>query len=450
MTEGRALVVGFGITGVAVARQLLRHQWDVTVVDDRPGPAAKATAADLGLELVEGPSDAILTGLVRRADVVLPGPGVRVSHPVHAIAGRHGVPEWTELELAARWDRRPVVAITGTNGKTTVTAMVTAMLVAAGRRAVTAGNDAVPLVDALDDDGAAEMFVVEASSFRLQYIDEFRPVVGTWLNFAEDHLDWHPTMSHYAAAKARIWENQGPDEVAVANAEDDEVLRHADGVASQLVTFGLHAGDYHVEGSLEDGRLVSPDGALITPVSSLSRRMPHDLANVLAATATALGAGGTVDACAEVARGFQGLPHRVQLVGDSGGVRFYDDSKATTPASVLAALGGFDSVVLIAGGRNKGLDLGILRRAARRLRAVVAIGEAAPDVAAALGGVASVMSATSMDEAVVIAIEHAEPGDVVLLSPGCASYDWYSSYGERGDDFRRAVGAATRPAGDSR
>ena len=432
-------MVGFGITGVAVARQLVRHGWDVTVADDHPSAEAKATAADLGLELVEAPSESTLDALVARTNVVLPGPGVRASHPVHSIAERHAIPEWTELELAARWDDRPVVAITGTNGKTTVTAMVTAMLVRAGRRAVTAGNDAVPLVDAVDDDGAAELFVVEASSFRLQYIETFRPSVGTWLNLAEDHLDWHRTMSHYAAAKARLWENQGPEDVAVANAEDEEVMRPARHVSSRLVTFGMTKGDYHVE----DGRLVSARDGVIMSVGSLARSLPHDVTNVLAATATALGAGGTVDACTEVARSFAGLPHRVQLVGDSGGVRFYDDSKATTPASVLAALRGFESVVLIAGGRNKGLDLGILRGAADRLRAVVAIGEAADDVAAVFEGTAPVTTAASMDEAVGCAIDRAHAGDVVLLSPGCASYDWYSSYGERGDDFSRAVAAAT-------
>jgi UDP-N-acetylmuramoylalanine--D-glutamate ligase len=438
LTAERALVVGLGITGEAVARQLLRHRWDVTVVDDRGGPDARSRAIDLGVELVVGPSAADFEKLVANVDVVCPGPGVPAAHTVHAVCAALGKPEWTELELAARWDERPVVAITGTNGKTTVTAMVTQMLVQSGRRAVTAGNDATPLVDALDDGGAAELFVVEASSFRLQYIETFRPIVGTWLNFAEDHLDWHPDMAHYAAAKARIWENQRGGDVAVANAEDDEVMRRARGVASRLVTFGLARGDFHVARD----HVVAADGVPIAAIGELARPLPHDVANLLAAAATAIAAGATIDACAHVARSFQGLPHRMQLVGDSGGVRFYDDSKATTPASVLAALAGLPSVVLIAGGRNKGLDLGVLRAAGHHLRAVVAIGEAAGAVDAALSSVATVTRAASMDEAVEVSIALARPGDAVLLSPGCASYDWYGSYAERGDDFARAVTAA--------
>lgn len=438
MTEGAALVVGVGITGQAVVRQLLRHGWEVSAVDDSPAGEARAVIAALGVDLVAAPSPGDLEAAVSRADVVLPGPGVRPSHPLHAMAARHGKPVWTELELAARWDDRPVVAITGTNGKTTVTAMVTEMLVAAGRRAVTAGNDATPLVDALDDGGQAEVFVVEASSFRLQYIERFRPVVGTWLNLAEDHLDWHPTMAHYAAAKARLWENQRPDDLAVANAEDEAVVAHTHRLSSRLVTFGHSTGDFCVRG----GNLVTGEGETIVAVDELARSLPHDVANVLAAVATAMGADGTIDACAGVARTFPGLPHRVELVGDSGGVRFFDDSKATTPASVLAAVSGFPSVVLIAGGRNKGLDMGVLRQAGDRLRAVVAIGEAALDVAAALDGVAPVTTAWSMDDAVAQALDVARAGDAVLLSPGCASYDWYRSYGERGDDFRRAVLAA--------
>lgn len=440
MSEGTALVVGVGVTGTAVIRQLIRHGWDVIAVDDNPSSAVRETAAGLGVDLVVAPGTVELESAVRRAHVVLPSPGVRASHPIHTLAQVHDKPLWTELELAARWDRRPVVAITGTNGKTTVTAIVTEMLLAAGRRAVTAGNDATPLVDALDDDGAAEVFVVEASSFRLQYIEEFRPIVGTWLNFAEDHLDWHPTMEHYAAAKARVWENQNGDDLAVANFDDPVVMAHTRGIPGRLVTFGT-GGDYRVE----DGALRTSEGMPIAAVDELPRALPHDITNLLAAAATALGAGATVEGCRSVARSFQGLPHRVQLVGDSGGVRFYDDSKATTPASVLAALEGFPSVVLIAGGRNKGLDLGVLRKAAGRMRAVVAIGEAAADVEAALGDVAAVATATSMDDAVARALGFAETGDAVLLSPGCASYDWYRSYSERGDDFRRAVVAAIDP-----
>src|SRR5205823_12141918 len=194
--------------------------------------------------------------------------------------------------------------------------------------------------------------------------------------------------------------------------------------------------DYRVEG----GVLRTADGTEIIDVASLPRSLPHDISNALAASAAALAAGADLDGVRAALRDWEGFPHRVALVGDAGGVQWYDDSKATNPHAALAALRGFGSVVLIAGGRNKGLDLSVLAEAADRVRAVVAIGEAAPDVEKAFAGVRPVTVAASMDDAVRAAAAYAQPGDAVLLSPGCASFDWYHSYGERGDDFARAVG----------
>jgi len=202
----------------------------------------------------------------------------------------------------------------------------------------------------------------------------------------------------------------------------------------EVVTFGRD-GDYRVDG----GGLRTPTGEIIADVETLPRRLPHDIDNGLAASAAAIAAGAGIADCRSVLESFQGLPHRVTLIGDSGGVKFYDDSKATTPASVVAALQGFESVVLIAGGRNKGLDLGVLAKEANRIRAVVAIGDAAGEVEAAFTGHRPVTVASTMDGAVAAAVAVAEPGDAVLLSPGCASFDWYSSYAERGEDFIRAV-----------
>jgi UDP-N-acetylmuramoylalanine--D-glutamate ligase len=340
---------------------------------------------------------------------------------------------WTEFELAAQWSDVPIVAITGTDGKTTVTTLVERMLTASGLRTAAVGNNETPLVDVLDD--GLDVIVVEASSFRLQFIETFRPAVGVWLNLAPDHLDWHGSMEHYGAAKARIWENQTPDDLAVANADDDEVMRYVRKAHSRLETFGISGGDWHVQGN----RLLQPDGEVLITTNELWRSLPHDLSNVLAASAAALGGGATLDGVRDALRAFRGLPHRVSLVGDHGGVQWYDDSKATGPNAVRAAVRAFDSVVLIAGGRNKGVDLGALADEIDRIRAVVAIGESAADVEAVFTGRRPVVTATSMDDAVARAAELAERGDAVLLSPGCASFDWYSSYAERGDDFARAV-----------
>jgi UDP-N-acetylmuramoylalanine--D-glutamate ligase len=450
----RALVVGLGVTGAAVARALLAHGHDVLAADDAPGPSARAAADDLGLDLAESPDADELAALVAAAEAVLPAPGLPARHPAFALARAAGVPILSEFDLASWWDDRPLLAITGTDGKTTVTTLVRDMLVASGLAAVAVGNTPVPLVAAIADP-AADVFVVEASSFRLEHSRRFAPAVGTWLNFAPDHLDSHPDLASYEAAKAGIWRDQSADQVAVGNADDPVVARHLSGARARHVTFGMAAdADFRLAGgATRAGRLTGSMGGQghggdveIARVEDLGRALPHDIANGLAAAATALAGGASVEGVRRGLLEFRGLPHRVALVGEAGGVRFYDDSKATTPHAAATAIAGFESVVLIAGGRNKGLDLRMLAEPADSIRAVVAIGEAAPEVAAAFTGVRPVTRAGSMDEAVRAAAEVARPGDAVLLSPGCASFDWYGSYGERGDDFARAVREVT---GDS-
>jgi UDP-N-acetylmuramoylalanine--D-glutamate ligase len=431
-----ALVVGLGLSGAAAARAFARRGHTVVVVDDDPGDAAGQRAQELGrlgVEFVARPDQDALEQLVASAGLVVPSPGVPPRHPVFALARVAGASVVGEVELASRWTHRPLVAITGTNGKTTVTGLVTDMLVASGTAAVAAGNIGLPLLEAVENE--ADVFVVEVSSFQLELTESFHPSVAVWLNLAPDHLDWHPDLDAYGRAKARIWANQTSDDTAVVNAEDPSVMAWAAGAPSRLVTFGVGGGGYHVDG----GALLTPDGTEIAAVADLSRSLPHDLSNALAAAAAALAAGASLDGVRGALTEWRGFPHRVTLVGESGGVRWYDDSKATNPHAALAALRGFDSVVLIAGGRNKGVALSSLAEGADRVRAVVAIGEAGPEVEAAFSGVRPVTVASSMSAAVRAAADAAQPGDSVLLSPGCASFDWYRSYAERGDDFRRAV-----------
>ncbi len=435
----RALVVGLGATNRAVAAALVARGHQVTATDDHPTDQTREAAGAIGVTLVEAPDESALRRLVAELrdgrGLVVPSPGLPDRHPVFAVAGELGVPTVTELDLAAAWDDRPVVAITGTNGKTTVTTMVTAMLQAAGIRCVDAGNNDLPLVSAIDDP-EPEWFVVEASSFRLGRTHGWAPRVGTWLNLAPDHLDVHATHADYEAAKARIWQSQRTTDVAVGNLDDPVVARHLAVAPGRAVGYSLddRSAPYHLDGDL----LVGPDGALVV-VDELPRSLTHDRSNALAAAATAEAAGCPRDAVVEVLRRFGPLPHRVAPVGTIGGVTFYDDSKATVPHATIAAVRGFDSVVLIAGGRNKGLDLGTLAEAAPHVRAVVAIGDAAPEVAAAFDGLRPVEVATSMPEAVATARRLAQPGDAVLLSPACASFDWYPNYAARGDDFAAAV-----------
>ncbi|MFN8017889.1 MAG: UDP-N-acetylmuramoyl-L-alanine--D-glutamate ligase [Acidimicrobiales bacterium] len=445
LVPSRALVLGFGITGRAVARALVARGSAVDITDDSAGERGPALAADLGAAWVEPPADAAgWEALVAAHDGVLPSPGVPERHPIFAAAAATGVPVRSEFDLAAAWDDRPVAMITGTDGKTTVTMLVTEMLVASGLRAVPAGNVEVPLVEAIDD-RSIDVFVVEASSFRLTFASGHVPAVATWLNFAPDHQDVHLDLAGYEAAKARIWANHEVGGLAIANAEDAVVRRWAP-PGDRTQTFAVEAdADWHVA----DGRLVGPEGLELVAVDELTRSLPHDQANALAAAATALAVGATVDGVRAALRSFRSLPHRVELVGQSGGVSWYDDSKATAPHATVAALRGVDAAVLIAGGRSQqGLDLGELAPIAPHLRAVVAIGDAAEEVRAVFAGQVPTTTATSMDEAVAQAAAAAQPGDAVVLSPACASFDWYRSYGERGDDFQRAVRAHLALAGE--
>ena len=435
----KALVLGLGVTGGAVARALAAHGDEPVLADDAPGPGARAVADELGRPLAAAPDGDELAALLSGVDAVLPAPGVPAHHRVFGMARAAGVPVLSEFDLAARWDDRPLLAVTGTDGKTTVVMLVRDMLVASGLAAVAVGNTPVPLVAAIDDP-STDVFVVEASSFRLEHSQRFAPAVGTWLNFAPDHLDSHADIAAYEAAKARIWRDQSAEQVAVGNADDPVVARHLASARARQGRFSRRGeGDFRRDG----GRLVGPGDVELARVAELPRALPHDVANGLAAAATALAGGASVEGVRRGLLEFSGLPHRVTLVGEAGGVRFYDDSKATTPHAAGAAIRGFSSVVLIAGGRNKGLDLGDLTEEAAPIRSVVAIGEAAPEVAAAFAGIRPVVRAGSMDDAVRAAVDAARSGDAVLLSPGCASFDWYESYAERGDDFARAVREVT-------
>ena len=443
----RVLVVGFGVTGRAVTEALARRGSQVIVIDDDPDRALPDDA-DRGVTGESNPSPARLAELLEWVSVVVPSPGVPDDHPVFAAAQRALVPVISEFDLARRWDDRPIVAVTGTDGKTTVTTLITAMLVAGGRSAVACGNTETPLVVALDDP-TTDVFVVEASSFRLAHSQRFTPTIALWLNFAPDHLDAHESLAAYEQAKARIWSDLDPlAGVAIANAVDPVVMAHRP-ANRRTLTFGP-AGT-GADATISDGALVMPDGEVLVAIAELPRHHPHDLLNALAAACAAQEMGVDRAAIRSVLVEFTGLAHRVEPVLERDGVLWVDDSKATTPNATRAAVGGFDSVVLIAGGRNKGLDLTALADLVPPVRAVVAIGEAAAEIEQVMGVQVPVRRVgTSMSDAVAAAMSIAQPGDTVLLSPACASFDWYRSYAERGDDFKASVREMTVPISGGR
>jgi UDP-N-acetylmuramoylalanine--D-glutamate ligase len=316
--------------------------------------------------------------------------------------------------------------------------MAAAMLSASGRSAAAVGNTETPWVESLDE--AHDCFAVECSSFRLHFTRDFRAEAATWLNLAPDHLDWHRDLDSYRASKARIWAAARPSDVVVAPSRDASIVDSARASGARLVTFGLESGDYRIVG----GALTGPSGRIID-VGQLSRALPHDLTNALAASALVIESGmGTVEGVANALSRYHHAPHRIQFVAEVDGVAYYNDSKATSPHAAQAALGSFERIVLIAGGKNKGLDLSSMSAQPHRMHAVVAIGHSAAAIEAAFDGVCRVERAESMADAVDTARKLAVPGVVVLLSPGCTSYDWYSNYAERGDDFARCVRNLTK------
>jgi UDP-N-acetylmuramoylalanine--D-glutamate ligase len=438
-----ALVYGIAISGEAVARALHSRGARLIVADDSPNEAKVAAAEAVGAELIGRPDEQSLDALVAASDIVCPAPGVPETHPVIAAAIRHAKPIRTEIDLAYQWEQerhggpRPMLAVTGTDGKTTTTMMAAAMLQCAGVKAAAVGNTETPLIAALDTE--VDAFVVECSSFRLNWIDHFRSEASVWLNLAPDHQNWHVSMHAYEQSKARMWRNNRATDVAVGCATDPVVMRNLVTAVGRRCTFNGATADYRLDGST----LMSPHGP-IAERETMTRDLPHDVSNALAAAAITIESGlSTTAAVAEALTTFEHPPHRIEPIGEFGGARWYNDSKATTPHAAITAIRGFDRIVLLAGGRNKGLDLASLAGEHDRVKAVVALGEAAPSIRDAFKGWCEVVEAASMGDAVAAAARLALPGDTVLLSPACASFDWYpdGGYPARGDDFKRLVHA---------
>ncbi|MGH9347769.1 MAG: UDP-N-acetylmuramoyl-L-alanine--D-glutamate ligase [Vicinamibacterales bacterium] len=438
--EGRrVVVVGAARSGIAAAELLVRRGARVTLSEARATfeGAGRLRAQGVELELGghRGPTFAA-------AALVVTSPGVPLEQPVFEAARERGAEIIGELELASRWLKGRVIAVTGTKGKSTTTTLIGRMLRAGGRSVLVGGNIGVPLSAQVDDSAPETVHVVEASSFQLEATTTFHPWIAVWLNFAADHLDRHPSVEAYASAKARIFANQLPGDWAVINADDAEVRRRADATRARRVTYSLSgraAEGFVVSGDWIARRTTTGDERLF-PASAVELTGRHMLNNVLAASAAAHLAGASPAAMVDALRGFHGLEHVMEPAGRVGSVRFVNDSKATNIEAALRSIESFEGVVAIVGGRFKGGSFRDLRDAlARRGRAVVAIGEAAPLVREALADVVPVLDAASMAEAVRRAHEAASPDGVVLLAPACSSFDWFSDYAERGRAFKEEV-----------
>ena len=412
----------------------------MTLTESRPtfDAAPQLHGAGVALELGGHRAETLAS-----ADLIVISPGVPVEQPVFDAARANDVEIIGELELASRWLRGRVIAITGTKGKSTTTTLIGRMLSAAGRHVLVGGNIGVPLSAQVEASTPESVHVVETSSFQLETTTTFRPWIALWVNFADDHLDRHPDVASYAAAKARVFANQTADDWAVLNADDPVVTERSNSTRAQRVWFSP-------SGGIEEGFVASGDWIVrrttteeerMVPVSAVELTGVHMLHNTIAAVAVSAIAGVRPDAMVAALRGFHGLPHVMEPAGEVRGVRFVNDSKATNVEAARRSIESFNGgVVAIVGGRYKGGDFGELREPLKtRGRAVVAIGEAAPLVHEALEATVPVVDAASMDEAVARGFDAASPDGVVVLAPACSSFDWFRDYAERGDAFKAAV-----------
>jgi UDP-N-acetylmuramoylalanine--D-glutamate ligase len=432
----RVVVVGLGASGVAAACLCLRRGARVVASDGKPREALSAEARAL-----EGEGATLITGghaaaRLDEADVVVVSPGVPPLPEVAAAEAR-GAAVWGEVELAVRsmTHAAPVVAIGGTNGKSTTTSLVGLLLEAHGMRAFVGGNLGEPLADHADE--RFDAVVLEVSSFQMERVDTFRPHVSALLNVTDDHLDRYASFDDYARAKGNAFRRQTGDDWAVVPADDAVCLREAQRGKARVVTFGP-GGVLDVTGDAVVDRRTDDRWAR----DAMALTGGHNALNVAAAVACVRPFGVTADTVRRVLREFRGLPHRTALVAEVRGVRYYDDSKGTNVGAAVTALDGLlePKAVLIAGGRDKGGSYGPLVDAlARKGRAVVLLGEAADAIARAVGDRVPVRRVATMDEAVRAGAAMARPGDAVLLSPACSSFDMFRDYKHRGDEFVRAV-----------
>jgi UDP-N-acetylmuramoylalanine--D-glutamate ligase len=445
------VVVGAARSGIAAAELLARRGARVTLTETRPSFDQADRLRSRGVDLEVGGHR---SSTLEAADLIVVSPGVPLEQPLFDAARAKGVEMIGELELAWRWVRGPVIAVTGTKGKSTTTTLVGRMLSAAGREVLVGGNIGVPLSAQVDDTTPQTVHVVEVSSFQLETTTTFRPWIALWLNFAADHLDRHPSIEAYAAAKARVFANQTADDWAVVNADDSVVMEKAGQTRARRVSFSP-AGSIDRGFIIEGGWFVKRTTAgseQLFPVSAVELTGRHMLHNVMAAAAVADVAGVDPPAMAQALKGFHGLEHVMEPVATVRGVRFVNDSKATNVEAARRSIESFDGpVVAIVGGQFKGGDLRDLRDPlVLRGGSVVAIGEAAPLVHTALDDVVPVHDARSMADAVRQGYALARGRGLVVLAPACASFDWFRDYAERGRVFKEAVRALQEEEGGVR
>lgn len=442
----RVLVVGAARSGVAAAELLVKRGAAVTLTDVKPSIAEAEHLTGAGVQLELGGHNPVT---FERADLIVMSPGVPLEQPEIAAAETRGVPVIGELELASRWLKGRIIAITGTKGKSTTTTLVGRMLRSAGVRVRVGGNIGVPVSAQVEESTKETVHVIEVSSFQLEATDTFHPWIAAVLNFSPDHLDRHPTEAAYFAAKQRIFANQTPNDWTVVNADNPAALDLVMPTGGTVIRYAVDTGakaDVYVEGDVIWRR--APDAPVpLVPVKAIELSGRHMLSNVAAASTVSYLAGVPPTAMVGALEGFTGLEHVMEPAGAVGGVRFVNDSKATNIDAAVRSIESFDNVVVIVGGKYKGGDFQDLATPLRAHgRGLVAIGEARSRVREALSGVVTFAEADTMRDAVRQAFEMAKPDGVVLLAPACSSFDMFVDYADRGRVFKEEVAALVRSA----
>jgi UDP-N-acetylmuramoylalanine--D-glutamate ligase len=438
----RTLVVGLARTGVATALFCAARGARVTATDARTENAigealAQLRSAEVHLELGVHRENTFL-----EQDLIVPSPGVPADAPLLQAARAKGVSIWSEIELADRFLKGRLIGITGSNGKTTTTSLIEHILRNAGIPTILAGNIGTPLIARVEQTNENTVTVVELSSFQLELIDTFRPDTSVFLNLTPDHLDRHHTLESYGSAKARIFENQTESDSAVLNADDPATTKYA---PSKPQVFWFSRKQRVAQGTFVRGDEIvfRHDGKeeVVLQLQDISLAGAHNVENVLAAAAATRLAGADAAAIARGVRSFSGVEHRLEFVAEIGGVRYYNDSKATNVDATLKALEAFPGrILVILGGKDKGSDYTALQKVLRE-KAILAllIGAASEKIEKQIAGSVASERAGTIERAVDIASHAARPGDVVLLAPACASFDQFENYEHRGRVFKELV-----------
>lgn len=443
LTDKHILVVGLARTGVSAARFLAARGARVTVTDLRDESALAGVMDELGaldIRWVLGRHD---ESDFTTADLIVVSPGVPQDHPLLAAACTAGVEVVSEIELAGRFITAPLVAITGTNGKTTTTTLAGEIFKGNGFATYVGGNIGNPLIELVETGEKAERVVAEISSFQLEWISTFRPNVAALLNLSEDHLDRYAGYQEYIAAKLRIFENQTAADFAVVNRDDALVWKYAQGLKAQLFPFSrkeeLAQGIFHRDGLITFRHKGHEE---TFPTGGIRLQGVHNLENILAALACALLLGCRPETSFATARDFESLHHRMEFVRKFKGVSYFEDSKATNVGSVEKALESFDNITLIAGGKDKGGSYApLVALIQERVRHLILIGEAADRMQLELGSLTDTHRAATLEEAVWLAAQITASGGTVLMSPACSSFDMFKDYEERAQRFITAVKA---------